>query len=407
VRLSQDQYRTIDQPAASTDAAKRWRVPVCVGSGRAGETPRCTLLEEREGRLVAGHGNGGRPCPRFIYPNADEGGYFRVAVRAADLAQLKGPALQALPERERAGLVNNAWAAVWSGELHVPELLSFLRGFGNENSRLVWLQIIDSLAGVDRGLISEAAGASLSRLTRQLLGPVGRRLGWAPAGSLPASHAEPDDDKLLRESVLLTLGGLGDDPRVLAEARKRAAAWLDGAEAVPADVARVALPLAARKGNTGLFDRLLAVLQNPATPEIRLLALAGLCGFEEPALVRRTLDLTLDGTIRAQDLRYVFGPLTQRRATRETTFAWIEAHFDELAPRLPSSQVSRFLRLAGTLCDADRVRALQTFLAPRVARLEGTAKDMRQAAEEGLRCATLAGRERETTSAWLRQNAGR
>jgi aminopeptidase 2 len=132
-----------------------------------------------------------------------------------------------------------------------------------------------------------------------------------------------------------------------------------------------------------------------------LLALSGLCGFEDPALVRRTLDLTLDGTIRDQDLRYVFAPLAVRRATRATTFAWIEAHFDELAPRMPSAQRGRFVRLGGALCDAERVRALQAFLQPRIDRIEGTAKDMRQAVEEGLRCATLADRERAPTSAFL------
>ena len=38
----------------------------------------------------------------------------------------------------------------------------------------------------------------------------------------------------------------------------------------------------------------------------------------------------------------------------------------------------------------------------RVEKIEGAAKDMRQAIEEGLRCATLASREREPTSNWLR-----
>ena len=411
VHLMQRKYRTIDQPAppiAATNGATPpasadplWLIPVCIAS-RTGQRPvDCTLLEERKGRLSTASSGGTDSCPAFVYPNAGEGGYFRVALSAADLARLDARALAALPESERAGIVNNAWAAVWSGELPAAELLSFLRSFRGETSRLVWVQIVDSLNGIDRGLVSDAARPALSRLARTLLAPLGERLAWAPAAR---RVPETDDDKLLRELALGTLGGLGDDPRVLAEARKRASAWLDRADAVSSDVARVALPLAARKGDLRLFERLLTVLRNAPTPEIRLLALAGLAGFEDATLVRRTLDLTLDGTIRAQDLRYVFPPLAQRRATRETTFAWIQAHFDELAPRMPSSQLPRFLRLAGALCDEERIRSMHEFLQPRAARFEGTGKDVRQAREEGMRCATLAAREKVATSEWLRRN---
>jgi cytosol alanyl aminopeptidase len=412
VRLVQHKYRTLDQLEVGRAAGAEpppdplWFIPACT-TARGGQKPfTCTVLDRREGRLNIASASATGTCPAFVYPNAGEGGYFRVALTAADLGRLDEAALLALPESERAGIVNNAWAAVWSGGLRAADLLSFLRHFRTETSRLVWVQIIDSLNGIDRGLVSEAARPSLSRLARTLLTPLTERLRWmAPARRVPP---ETDDDKLLRELALLALGGLGDDPRVLGEARKRANAWLDRADTVPADVARVALPLAARKGDSRLFERLLAVLRNPATPEIRLLALSGLSGFEDPILVRRTLDLTLDGTIRAQDLRYVFPPLAQRRATRETTFTWIETHFDELAPRMPSSQLARFIRLGGALCDAERVRSLHAFLQPRAARFEGTAKDVRLAHEEGMRCALLAARERDVTSDWLRRNvAGR
>jgi cytosol alanyl aminopeptidase len=398
VRLSQRPYRTIDQPPGASGASvKEWRVPVCLAGGKAGAAPPCTLLEKQQTTVAVS------TCASFVYPNANESGYFRVALTGADVGRLGPAVLATLPERERAGVVNNAWASVWSGDLRPAELLAFVRGFRAETSRLVWVQIVDALNGIDRGLTSDEARPALARLTRELMTPVARRLGWAAARE--AKTPSSDEETLLRELALVTLGGLGDDPAVLAEARRRAASWLDHAEAVPADIARVALPLAARKGDSRLFERLLAALKNAATPEIRLLALSGLCGFEDAALVRRTLDLTVDGTIRAQDLRYVFPPLTHRRATRETTFAWIEGHFDQLAPRLPSSQVSRFIRLGGALCDTERVRGLQTFLQPRVEKIEGAAKDMRQAIEEGLRCATLASREREPTSRWLREHA--
>jgi hypothetical protein len=156
------------------------------------------------------------------------------------------------------------------------------------------------------------------------------------------------------------------------------------------DLARIALPLAAKRGDAALFDGVRAVLARPPTPETRVVALSALAAFEDPALVGRTLDLVLDGTVRAQDLRYVFPWMGLRPASRDAVHIWIAKHFDELAARYPSHIMGRVVRTIPALCDAARVRAAGEFLRPRVAKLEGVERDLRQSLEEGQRCAALA-----------------
>src|SRR5262249_17463819 len=109
-----------------------------------------------------------------------------------------------------------------------------------------------------------------------------------------------------------------------AEAGRRARAWLDAPATGNADLARIALPLAAKRGDAALFDRLKGVVAHPPTPEIRILALVGLTGFDDPALIERTLGLVLDGTVKAQDLRYLFPALGLRPAGRDVVHAWTE-----------------------------------------------------------------------------------
>ena len=88
---------------------------------------------------------------------------------------------------------------------------------------------------------------------RALCGPAARRLGWR------AAETQSDDERFMREAILITLGDLGEDAATLAEAARHARAWLDApAERGDADLARIALPLAAKRGDAALFDRLLA-----------------------------------------------------------------------------------------------------------------------------------------------------
>jgi len=292
-------------------------------------------------------------------------------------------------------VVSNAWAGVWSGALPAAEVLGLFARLRGEDSRLVWTPVVDALQVVDRALVADEARAAFARQVRELVGPTARRLGFTDAST------DSDETVLLREMILGTLGALGDDQATLAEAGRLAAAWLADPGAISADLARVALPLAVRHGDAAMFDRLVQALRAARTPEIRLLALAGLAGFEDPVLAARTLSLVLDDTIRIQDLRHLLPGMGLRRATRDVTMSWIQAHFDQLAAVAPNVVAGRMVRATAGLCDDSRVRQAEDFFRPRIAAIEGTEKDLRQSVEAGLRCAALARQQRAPTSAWL------
>jgi len=150
-----------------------------------------------------------------------------------------------------------------------------------------------------------------------------------------------------------------------------------------------------------LYDQMLAVVKKPPTPEIRVLVLNGLLGFDAPALIEKTLAFALDGTIKQQDLRYLFPVIGLRPAGREIVHAWIQRHFEELVRVSPSFIIWRLVRAVPALCDAARVRAADAYLRPRAAKVEGIETNLRQSVEEGLRCAALADAARADTSRWL------
>ena len=221
--------------------------------------------------------------------------------------------------------------------------------------------MIDALWAIDRALVSDAARP------RSRASCAAGRTDGAPS-RLARPPNESDDDHFTREALLQLLGELGEDAAVLAEAdgwRASGSPRRTPAGGVSSDLARIALPLAAKRGDEALWQQMLAVLKSPPTPEARILALSGLTGFDNPVLVERTLALVIEGTIKPQDLRYLFPAMAMRRASRDVTLAWIQAHLDEVVPKIPSAAVGRLINAVTALCDASRVRSFESFMTAR------------------------------------------
>jgi alanyl aminopeptidase len=394
VRLRQAEYRTLDRKKDASD--KRWRVPVCVLYDAGPKVQKqCTLLDGAEGSIEIDAPKGGAPrCPSFLYPNAGELGYYRVQLTRSDLDKLSRGALGKLSEGERVGLVGNAWASVSSGDLPGSAFLAWLPNFRGETSGMVWQQILGSLREADGALIDAPSRPAYAKLVRELLGPTAYRLGFVP------KKGESPVQKLSRIDILFTLGDLGEDPWVLAEAKKAANAWLADPTKGDPDIAGLGLTLTAHKGDAAMFDTVLRILGNATTPDVRQRARRALAAFNDPKLVERALGLLLDGTLKSQDRGPMLFVLTRRRATVETTYAWIEKNIDEITKNPPPSLPGVLGRMPATLCDAERVRAMEASLRPRLEKIGGIV-DLNQAVESGLRCATLADKEGEATRSWL------
>jgi alanyl aminopeptidase len=301
--------------------------------------------------------------------------------------------LARLAENERLGLAANAWADVWSGHLPISAYLELLRGYQNESSQTVLELILDTLMEVDKAVVSEASRPAFARFVRDLFGASARRLGWT------AKKGEPEEAKLTRNEVLFAMGTLGQDPAVLAEATRVAHAWLTNPTKVDPELAGLALGHAAKRGDAAMFDRLIEVLKTAPTPEVRQMARRGLTAFDAPPLVARALDLTLDGTLKTQDLRDVLLAFIRRRPTVDMALAWAEKHFDEITKASPMVPLV-LARTPVSLCNVERVRAVEAFLQPRLEKLGG-ASDLQEYVDIGLRCAALAEKETAPTRAWL------
>jgi alanyl aminopeptidase len=387
IRLAQSEYRLLGVEGPNS---KRWSFPVCMRYLADKPRSACTLLAAEGGEIALEGG----VCPKLVYPNLADRGYYHYALAEPELTRLARSA-SFLDESERIGLIGNAWALVKSGALGADAYLRLLGLFATGKSRVTWERIVGSLEELER-IVGEADRARFARFVSGLLGPTARRLGFVPR------PGESDDQRLFRKTLLSALGRLGDDAWVRTEAARVARAWRDDPKSVDADVAAVAVTIDAEHGDEQLFSALSARLVRVQPPEQRLIAIGGLAGLSDPKLVERALALVLDAsTFKAQDVRYLLPPLFARRETREVAWAWTRANYPALEKRLPPFVFGRMAWVIANFCDDGQVETAAKFFAPRLDKIEGADKPMRQAVEAGKLCAALARGQREALARGL------
>jgi aminopeptidase N len=373
VELTQSEWRPL---GTTGDAARSWTLPVCVATDTQ-KAKSCFTL----GAAPIARDLGAR-CPTWLYPNADEAGYYRFVLdRAQIMALARGQ--RALQVVDRVGLVSNAWAAVRQGALEPAVILDLLPSFDGDGNRLVIEQIASVLAEMDRALVRDDDRTAFRKYAAARLAGRKASLGWEGA-----KH-EDDDRALARRDVLSAMGQIAYDGGTLAEAEKYAGKWLKDPSSVPADTASVAVPLASMRAGVSRLEELRAVARAAKTPEDRVLAITSMGMFETADVLRHALDLGLTDEIHLSELRYLFGAALSRPASAPVFYAWQKEHWATLRSRIDAFDSSLLVGAAGTMCtkqDADDARA---FLGEGTRGVEGTRRALDQGLEEAMLCAAL------------------
>jgi puromycin-sensitive aminopeptidase len=332
LRFQQERFLSNPKARGKVDGAL-WPVP-WVGRVASGESTKSVrqLLTKRRGEIelpVRG--------PRFVYGNAEEGGFYRPLHDEAELAALAG-ALDALAPVERMGLVGHQWAAARAGHASVDAFLDLALSFGKERDPDVLVAMRGPLEQCARSAgraLGAGAEAALRARVARAFQPAFREAGWESA-----AH-ERDDDRLRRAALLALVGEVGEAEDVLAEARRRGAAFLADRRSLEPNLADAVVALAARGGDAALFDRYLAASREAATPQDQRRFLLGLGAFHDGKLVERALALTLTDAVGTQDVAILLTRLIGNRAASEKAWAFWKKRFAKLRRRMPPMLVTR------------------------------------------------------------------
>ncbi len=364
------------------DASDRWQIPISLRLGVNGEARNVRLLVSSPEERVTLPG-------RLDWVVANEGGHGFYRVRyAPDLVQkLANRPFDILRPIERFNLVNDAWASALAGLSRIDEFLDLTGRFREETDRNVWTALLDSFEYLDR-VIASHDRPGLEALVRDRLGPAVARLGWSP------TPAESELVRQLRGELLAALGTLGNDGTIQATARDLYARYRGDPSVADPNVAAALIAILAHSGGETEYAEFLRSFKQSRTPQEEHRYLFSLAGFRDPALLRRTLHLTVNGEVRSQDAPYLMRSLLMSVSARDLAWSFLKDHWGTMERRYPLSGLRRMCEGITALATPELEADVRGFFTGRSISLGG--KTLEQYLEQ-LRVA-VAFRERASAS---------
>lgn len=365
-RLTLSQQRYL--PAGSTaPQGKPWTVPVCMRLGTgSGSTVRCELLDAPQKTVPL------TDCPAWLLPNADQRGYYLWRLtrggQPADLAQTYTAHRAALSDAERAALPGGLWSMINADALPVDRFLDLHGALAGDPHRVVVQGAISGLARLDSVLVDDADRARWATWIRAALAPHFKRLGTV------ARSDEPVADTLLRRRIMDAQVHLGADPALRAQAQEIARRFFKDPRSVPQAQISQALPVAAATADAAAWTRLKTALGEAHDPITRNAIVQALASVDDPKLYTRTLNLLLDGTLRAQDFRSVLRGAD--RHTRAAAWRWLTAHYAAIVERVGPAMAPRLPFVASGMCTPAARAEVAAFFADPAHAPDGTAANL-------------------------------
>jgi puromycin-sensitive aminopeptidase len=358
VVLSQQRFRYL-RGAGEAGPGEVWRVPVHVRAKTAsGARSVRRVLSAAETRVEL------PGPPRWVVMNADGDGFYRTRYSAALLSRLAADLHGVLSPIERLVLVDDTWAVTLAGLSPVSEYLDLTARFRGEDDRNVWSVVLEGLTTLERVVVAEDRPA-LAALVRDRVGPAVAALGASPA------PGEAEVRRELRADLLRALGTLGDDRAAQAEARRLAGRYREDPAAVDASLAAAAIAVTAHAGGEAEYAAFLEQFRTTPSPQDRWRYLFALARFREPAMVRRTQQMTLEGTIRPADGPYALRQMLLTVDARESTWRFVVEHWDAFAKRFTQAGLATLCEGLVGLATPELERSVREFFAARRISLGG------------------------------------
>ncbi len=374
---------------------QQWQIPICVKTpGQSNAV--CQLLVRATDTMTIGSS-----CQPWAFINAGARGYFRTAYSSEMLRALAPDVATTLTAPERASLADDEWALVSAGRHSVADFLTLAGGFGQERTSGMLAQIVGRLEFIHDHVVTDGTQARFSAWVRTLLKPLFADLGVAPVNSI---DADADDRRALRAVVIGALGGIGDDPDVVAAARaaldRALASPLAPSERLDPTTAAAIVRVAARHGDRTLYDALIAAAERATVPDEHYRYLYAATAFEDPALSQRALEYSLAPDIRRQDTALYLTRFLGNPAVNVRAWSFVKEHWSDLQPKLTVSFGDvRIVEALGSFCTVEARDDVKAFFAAHT--LGAAARTIDQTIERMNNCIALRAKQAPIMAAWL------
>jgi aminopeptidase N len=339
VTLTQGRYG-ID---ATSKAPRSWRTPITVTG--LGEPWRPVVSAKAPAAKAAAPG----ATPLV---NAGQTGYFRTRY-SPELSARIAARFAALAPEDQLGLIYDSQALGQAGYSPMADFLTVARNADGVRDPVVQKALAQQLDGLNDLYAGRPGEAAYRAFGRARLAAAYARLGW------DARPGEPDNDAVLRSTVLATLGAM-DDPAVIAEARRRFTAFLAAPDSLRGTTRQTVLRIVADHADAATWDQLHMLAQKATDPTDKSRFYGYLGASHDPALADRALALALTREPPATDAPGLISSVAG--SYPDKAFAFALAHRAEVEAMVePTSRTSFFARLAAGSANPAILPSLKAF----------------------------------------------
>ena len=388
-RLTLRQERFTRGAGAADARAQLWEIPIAFGPPGAKEPNGVVLMQGKTMQIAAGR------CGEPIKLNFGDAGYYRVQYDSATEAAL-AKAIETMAPADRVNLLADNWALVEAGRITVDPYFRLVNAVADDRNRAVWERVMGTIGRLDdleRGLPGRPA---FQAYARSRLRPPFERLGWDRAAG------ESEDNTILRAKLIGELGALGDDA-VLAEAKRRFAAFVKDPRSLDVNLRGSVIFLAGREADRETYDELRALGRKATSTELRNRYYVALASARNPELAKEALAITLTDEVPA-DLANGMILMVASGEHPELALNFVKANFEALAAkRGPTFRAFFMSSLMSTFADRAHAEELANF-AP-VHEAAGGRIAAARAEEEILEAADFRARQIPAVDAWVKEHA--
>ncbi len=334
------------QKAHASDPAQTWTIPVCF-KGMAANAE-CPLLSAAQGQLA-------RPSHGFLFADARAKGYYRTQYPPEVEKQIVAQIETGLTPSERIAVVGDTWAQVRASKGKVGDTLDLAEATRADTSAEVTATVLSDLRAIDSRVLAtleekQQFAAWIVRTYKPQLAKLG-----AP---LPGEQPETSE---LRAELFSLVGGIGNDPATIAEARKLTLQALQSPDSVDPSLERPAFTIAAENGDSTLFDQMQKAAETDPNPQRSEGALALLAYFKAPALTDRAMAYAASGKVKNQDSLFIFAGALGNPDTHDEAWKYIQANWPAVSAQLTELNGGGIVRAAGSFCSAEKAQEVKDF----------------------------------------------
>ena len=357
LRLHLSQQRFLyDADAAQSPDPALWQVPVSVTGEGASSADRL-LLDQRESSLLLESARPAVDDSAWVKVNAAQTGFYRVNYQPREWDRFI-PAIEShdMPAADRLGLENDAYALARAGLLPATQFLTLAQAYKNETEYSLWSDLAGNLRQLGNLLTAEPFLPQFHALVRELLTPVVQRVGW------DAGAGEGHLQSLLRSTVLGGLGFFGDID-TLTEAQRRFTAALDQPSSLAPDLRAVVYALSAQVGDAPTHQRLRDMANQTTLQEERVRLHMAMGRFQQPELLRSTLELALSEEIRSQDTISLISAVAGNRIGKALAWQFLKDNWPEFDRRYGSGGfgIMRLVSITGAFTTTQEQEDVRSF----------------------------------------------